>query len=141
MNKEKQNLCGTAHFVTGTALARLRAVHERVRSLTRTDLSGRWQDVRRKLLWAGGLRDLENVTPGQGTTINYEVHIYDHVRMHVALPFSCIPEIENTPYAQGILATLSTTITTVTLQQCSVLFKMNPIQMGNCNRYQGKICK
>ena len=37
----------------GTAVQRLNSVHERVKSLTPEQLSGDWQTVRRKLLWAG----------------------------------------------------------------------------------------
>ena len=43
----------------GTAVQRLRAVHERVAILaTDGTLDGPWEEVRRRLLWAGGLRDL-----------------------------------------------------------------------------------
>lgn len=52
----------------GTAVERLRNIHTRVKGLSSTDLSGDWQDVRRKLLWAGGLRDLPDARPGQGYT-------------------------------------------------------------------------
>ena len=37
----------------GTAVQRLHSVHDRVKSLTPEQLSGDWQTVRRKLLWAG----------------------------------------------------------------------------------------
>jgi hypothetical protein len=50
----------------GTALERLRNVHLRVAELAQTNaLNGPWDEVRRKLLWAGGLRDLPNARPGQ----------------------------------------------------------------------------
>jgi hypothetical protein len=52
----------------GTAVRRLRAVHERISKLTHQDLNGAWEEVRRKLLWAGGLRDLPNAVPGRGYT-------------------------------------------------------------------------
>mmetsp|Transcript_20398 Transcript_20398/g.37120 ORF Transcript_20398/g.37120 Transcript_20398/m.37120 type:complete len:301 (+) Transcript_20398:53-955(+) len=52
----------------GTAVERLTNIHGRVIGLTSTELSVDWQDVRRKLLWAGGLRDLEDAIPGQGYT-------------------------------------------------------------------------
>ena len=38
------------------------------RSLSEKDLSGDWEDVRRKILWAGGLKDLPNSIPGQVST-------------------------------------------------------------------------
>jgi hypothetical protein len=50
----------------GTAWERLRNVHLRVAELAQTDaLNGPWDEVRRKLLWAGGLRDLAHARPGQ----------------------------------------------------------------------------
>jgi hypothetical protein len=52
----------------GTAVERLRNVHARVKSLAATELSGDWESVRRKVLWAGGLKDLPNQVPGQGYT-------------------------------------------------------------------------
>jgi hypothetical protein len=52
----------------GTAVARMHAVRERARGLDRAELSGDWPDVRRKLLWAAGLRDDETSAPGNGYT-------------------------------------------------------------------------
>jgi hypothetical protein len=51
----------------GTAVERLMNVHRRVAELVQTPnaLNGPWEDVRRNLLWAGGLRDLPNARPGQ----------------------------------------------------------------------------
>ena len=50
----------------GTAVQRLQNVLKRVASLScEDDLSGDWDDVRRKILWAGGLKDLPNAIPGQ----------------------------------------------------------------------------
>ena len=49
----------------GTAVLRLRNVRERVASLSNEDLSGEWKDVRRKILWAGGLKDMPTAIPGQ----------------------------------------------------------------------------
>eukprot|EP01032_Pedospumella_encystans_P007549 gene7549-9046_t len=56
------------HQYPGTAVARMLAARNRIRSLTYEQLNGDWEDVRRNLLWAGGLRDLVNVPPGQGYT-------------------------------------------------------------------------
>ena len=39
----------------GTAVERLKNVRARVATLSEEDLSGNWEDVRRNLLWAGGL--------------------------------------------------------------------------------------
>jgi hypothetical protein len=52
----------------GTAVRRMLSVRERVRSLSTAELHGEWSDIRRRLLWAGGLRDLPNVLPGRGYT-------------------------------------------------------------------------
>ena len=62
----------------GTAVKRLRAVRERVSQLTDDDLNGRWVDVRRKLLWAGGLRDLSGARPGEGYT-GHSFNDWNHV--------------------------------------------------------------
>ena len=63
----------------GTAVQRLRSVHARVRSLNESDaLRGDWEEVRRKLLWAGGLRDLPHAVPGQGYT-GHSFNDWNHV--------------------------------------------------------------
>ena len=49
----------------GTAVERMMNVRSRVATLSQEDLSGDWVFVRRKLLWAGGLRDLPDAIPGQ----------------------------------------------------------------------------
>lgn len=49
-------------------MQRLQTVTQRVKSLTPDELSQDWPTVRRRLLWAGGLRDLQDVPPGQGYT-------------------------------------------------------------------------
>merc|ERR1719247_3968639 len=48
----------------GTSLERLRNIHMRLSSLKHSDLSGDWEEVRMKLLWAGGMRSL----PRSGTS-------------------------------------------------------------------------
>jgi len=64
----------------GTAVARLKAVHERVAQLTATpsNFNGPWNTVRQKLLWAGGLKDLPDATPGMGYT-GHAFNDYNHV--------------------------------------------------------------
>jgi len=52
----------------GTAVTRMRTCVDRAKSLSEEDLSGEWEQTRKKLLWAAGLRDLTNVPPGQGYT-------------------------------------------------------------------------
>jgi hypothetical protein len=51
----------------GTAVERLNNVRLRVAEISKNnDLNGPWEDVRRRILWAGGLRDLSNAIPGKG---------------------------------------------------------------------------
>ena len=52
----------------GTALTRMENARARASSLTESDLSQDWDQVRGKLLWAAGLRDLRDVAPGAGNT-------------------------------------------------------------------------
>lgn len=52
----------------GTSVVRLQNVHERVKSLSPEELSGEWEDVRQRVLWAGGLKHLPHSVPGQGYT-------------------------------------------------------------------------
>lgn len=62
----------------GTATIRLNNVRARVSTLTPQDLSAEWSQVRRKILWAGGLKDLPNSVPGQGYT-GHSFNDYNHV--------------------------------------------------------------
>jgi len=62
----------------GTAVLRLNNVRARVATLSEQDLSGEWEDVRRKILWAGGLRDLPRAIPGEGYT-GHAFNDYNHV--------------------------------------------------------------
>eukprot|EP00542_Grammatophora_oceanica_P013543 CAMPEP_0194047192 /NCGR_PEP_ID=MMETSP0009_2-20130614/23616_1 /TAXON_ID=210454 /ORGANISM="Grammatophora oceanica, Strain CCMP 410" /LENGTH=225 /DNA_ID=CAMNT_0038692731 /DNA_START=245 /DNA_END=922 /DNA_ORIENTATION=- len=66
----------------GTAVARMLAVRARVKELAEDTVNkpfhGDWEDVRRKLLWAGGLRDLPNYRPGQGYT-GHSFQDFNHV--------------------------------------------------------------
>ena len=52
----------------GTAVVRMRNIVSRARNLTVEELSDDWEVVRRKILWAGGLRDLPTARPGEGYT-------------------------------------------------------------------------
>ena len=63
----------------GTAVGRMMAVRERVLEVAAAQgFDGEWEDVRRKILWAGGLRDLPNSVPGQGYT-GHSFNDYNHV--------------------------------------------------------------
>ena len=52
----------------GTAVGRMLAARERVSQLTAEQLSADWEEVRRSVLWAGGLKDITDAPPGQGYT-------------------------------------------------------------------------
>ena len=60
----------------GTAVKRLQSVHARVATLSEEDLSGDWEDVRKKLLWAGGLKDLPDAKPGQVSNSFQKYYIF-----------------------------------------------------------------
>ena len=64
----------------GTAVARLNAVHARVAELAANpdNFNGPWESVRKKILWAGGLRDLPDAVPGMGYT-GHSFNDYNHV--------------------------------------------------------------
>lgn len=62
----------------GTAVSRMNAIRQRTRSLTEAELSGEWEDVRRRLLYAAGMKDLPDAAPGQGWTghaFNDAIHV------------------------------------------------------------------
>uniref|UniRef100_A0A6V3NQ56 Uncharacterized protein n=1 Tax=Lotharella globosa TaxID=91324 RepID=A0A6V3NQ56_9EUKA len=52
----------------GTAVKRMKACKERASSLKTDELSKDWAEVRRRVLWAGGLKDLPDAQPGYGYT-------------------------------------------------------------------------
>ena len=63
----------------GTSVRRMRSVRERVAILASDGtLDGPWESVRRRLLWAGGLRDLPDAAPGMGYT-GHSFNDYNHV--------------------------------------------------------------
>lgn len=61
----------------GTAVTRMRAARERAASLSTEQLSQPWAEVRRRLLWAAGLKDDEVSRPGQGYT-GHAFNDYNH---------------------------------------------------------------
>lgn len=83
----------------GTAVERMNAVRARVAELSHADLNGRWEDVRRKLLWAGGLRDLPDAIPGQGYT-GHSFNDYNHVDLTTML--DQVSDNENDGAVKGI---------------------------------------
>lgn len=78
LNASSPNIMSIDKEYPGTAVERMLAVRARVAELTKDDLNGPWDQVRRKLLWAGGLRDLPDAIPGQGYT-GHAFNDYNHV--------------------------------------------------------------
>lgn len=63
----------------GTAVERMNSARNRVREIAdELKQGGDWEDLRRKILWAGGLRDLPNAIPGQGYT-GHSFNDFNHV--------------------------------------------------------------
>jgi len=62
----------------GTAVARMLAARARVSGLTHEELNGQWPNVRRRILWAGGLKDLTSAIPGEGYT-GHSFNDFNHV--------------------------------------------------------------
>jgi hypothetical protein len=84
----------------GTAVERMMAVRGRVREVyEKGDFDQKWEDVRRKLLWAGGLRDLPNAIPGQGYT-GHSFNDYNHVDLTTML--DQVSDSENDGAVKGI---------------------------------------
>jgi len=71
----------------GTAVPRMLAARKRVGDVfSNGGFDGDWGDVRRKLLWCGGLRDLPDAAPGQGYT-GHAFNDFNHVDL------TCMAEI------------------------------------------------
>mmetsp|Transcript_21901 Transcript_21901/g.28352 ORF Transcript_21901/g.28352 Transcript_21901/m.28352 type:complete len:276 (-) Transcript_21901:148-975(-) len=64
----------------GTAVERMMNARERVRTLEmeKKFVGSSWDDIRRDILWAGGMKDLPNSIPGQGYT-GHSFNDYNHV--------------------------------------------------------------
>ena len=61
----------------GTAVARMKFIRTRVMALSAEQLNGPWQNVRREILKAGGLKDLPHARPGKGCT-GHSFNDYNH---------------------------------------------------------------
>ena len=61
----------------GTAVPRMEAIRERVRSLN-FDSTLSWEEQRKMILFAGGLKDLQSAVPGQGYT-GHSFNDFNHV--------------------------------------------------------------
>jgi len=102
MNAVNSGLEPTALFdeeYPGTAVTRMLNVRERVKSLSETDLSGDWEEVRRKILWAGGLKDLPFARPGQGYT-GHSFNDFNHCDLTTMQ--SIVSSNENKGQVEGI---------------------------------------
>ena len=82
----------------GTAVERMLSIRERVKELAKgDDLNQKWVDVRRKLLWAAGLKDLTTAAPGKGYT-GHAFNDFNHVDCTAMLPV----DSQNNGEIQGI---------------------------------------
>ncbi|CAB9509849.1 expressed unknown protein [Seminavis robusta] len=74
------------HEYPGTAVERMLNIRARVAQLAKgDDLFQPWEDVRRRILWAGGLKDLTNVRPGEGYT-GHAFNDFNHVDLTAMMP-------------------------------------------------------
>eukprot|EP01038_Epipyxis_sp_PR26KG_P010831 gene10831-14540_t len=97
INKQGSNLFDSEY--PGTAIERMINVRERILSLRVAQLNDSWEEVRRSLLWAGGLRDLENVSPGYGYT-GHSFNDFNHCDLTTML--ESIADNENNGLVKGI---------------------------------------
>lgn len=82
----------------GTAVERMLNIRERVKELAKgDDLNQKWDDVRRKILWAAGLKDLTTAAPGKGYT-GHAFNDFNHVDCTAMLPV----DSQNNGEIQGI---------------------------------------
>lgn len=82
----------------GTAVERMLNIRKRVKELAKgDDLNEKWDDVRRKILWAGGLKDLPDAAPGQGYT-GHSFNDFNHVDLTAMMPV----DNQNSGEIQGI---------------------------------------
>ena len=83
----------------GTSVQRMLAIRERVKSLSSDDLSKEWEEVRRSILWAGGLKDLQDVKPGLGYT-GHSFNDYNHCDLTAML--GAVAHNENKGQVEGM---------------------------------------
>lgn len=86
----------------GTAVERMNTARERVRQLAAENALGGipWEDARKKILWAGGLRDLPDARPGQGYT-GHSFNDFNHVDLTCML--DQVSNNENDGSVKGIM--------------------------------------
>jgi len=83
----------------GTATERLKNAVERVKTIDQEGLNAEWEKVRVKLLWAAGLKDLQNVAPGRGNTS----HCFnDYIHCDAATMLGDVQFSENEDRVKGI---------------------------------------
>lgn len=85
----------------GTAVERLVNSHNRIQQLVKEQslLNQPWAEIRRKILWAGGLKDLPDAIPGQGYT-GHSFNDFNHVDLTCML--DQVSDNENDGSVQGI---------------------------------------
>ena len=85
----------------GTAVERMTAVRDRVQQLQdqKKLVDSSWEDVRRRILWAGGLKDLPDAVPGRGYT-GHSFNDFNHVDLTCML--DQVSDNENDGSVKGI---------------------------------------
>jgi hypothetical protein len=84
----------------GTALERMNNARGRVQEIANElKQGGEWEDLRRKILWAGGLRILPRAKPGEGYT-GHSFNDYNHVDLTCML--DSVSDAENQGQVLGI---------------------------------------
>ena len=86
----------------GTAVERMMSARDRVRQLEEGKklVGSSWEDIRRHILWAGGLKDLPNAIPGQGYT-GHSFNDFNHVDLTCML--DQVSDNENDGSVRGIM--------------------------------------
>lgn len=85
----------------GTAVERMLNIRKRVEELAQgNDLDQSWHDVRRKILWAGGLKDLPDAKPGKGYT-GHSFNDFNHVDLTAMIPMDSQNDGEIDGIARG----------------------------------------
>ena len=83
----------------GTAVERMLNARQRVGELTADQLNAPWEDVRKKILWAGGLKDLQSAVPGEGYT-GHSFNDFNHVDLTCMI--DNVSDNENDGQVKGI---------------------------------------
>jgi hypothetical protein len=77
----------------------MNSARDRIRSLGPDQLNGEWEQIRKQILWAGGLKDLTSAMPGAGYT-GHSFNDFNHCDLTTML--DQISDSENQGRVAGI---------------------------------------